>query len=161
TETSSTWAFGIARSPGTTSSGANAMSTQAPSLCGMKRRCVPRCTLGVVVIALFLLASASTLAGGLSPTAKPSRSSASPGPTTTLRTTRLLPRITGATVSPLIASAPVPIRLTAARAIAQAAATVSTDASDYHPGDAVTVTGTGWQPGETVQLEFTEDPNHD
>lgn len=42
-------------------------------------------------------------------------------------------------------------------------ATVSTDKDDYVPGDTVTVTGTGWEIGETVSLLFHEDvdpPNH-
>jgi uncharacterized repeat protein (TIGR01451 family) len=38
-------------------------------------------------------------------------------------------------------------------------ATVSTDKDDYAPGDTVTVTGTGWEPGETVSLLFHEDAN--
>ena len=37
-------------------------------------------------------------------------------------------------------------------------ATVKTDASDYAPGTMVTITGTGWQPGETVALTFVESP---
>jgi len=36
-------------------------------------------------------------------------------------------------------------------------ATVNTDKDDYQPGDSVIVTGTGWQPGETVSLLFHED----
>ena len=40
-------------------------------------------------------------------------------------------------------------------------ATVSTDKPDYPPFDTVTVSGTGWQPGETVSLLFHETPqNH-
>ena len=38
-------------------------------------------------------------------------------------------------------------------------ATVSTDKEDYTPGDTVTVTGAGWEPGETVSLLFHEDVN--
>ncbi len=38
-------------------------------------------------------------------------------------------------------------------------ATVTTDRDDYTPGDTVTVTGTGWEPGETVSLLFHEDAN--
>ncbi len=38
-------------------------------------------------------------------------------------------------------------------------ATVSTDKDDYAPGDTVTVTGTGWEPGEPVSLLFHEDAN--
>lgn len=37
-------------------------------------------------------------------------------------------------------------------------ATVMTDKYDYQPGDAVIVTGSGWQPGETVSLHFDETP---
>ncbi|MFV7237000.1 hypothetical protein, partial [Flavobacterium sp. ZB4R12] len=37
-------------------------------------------------------------------------------------------------------------------------ATVTTDKSDYAPGETVIVTGTNWQPGETVKLTFTETP---
>jgi hypothetical protein len=36
-------------------------------------------------------------------------------------------------------------------------ATVRTDKEDYQPGDTVTVTGAGWEPGETVSLLFHED----
>jgi hypothetical protein len=36
-------------------------------------------------------------------------------------------------------------------------ATVRTDKEDYQPGDTVTVTGSGWEPGETVSLLFHED----
>src|SRR5437016_12804387 len=37
-------------------------------------------------------------------------------------------------------------------------ATVKTDAADYAPGTTVTITGTGWQPGETVTLSMVESP---
>lgn len=37
-------------------------------------------------------------------------------------------------------------------------ATVMTDQADYAPGTIVTVTGSGWQPGETVTLSFVESP---
>jgi hypothetical protein len=43
-------------------------------------------------------------------------------------------------------------------AMAQSAATVMTDQSDYAPGTIVTITGSGWQPGETVTLQFVESP---
>jgi MBG domain (YGX type)/Galactose oxidase, central domain/Kelch motif len=36
-------------------------------------------------------------------------------------------------------------------------ATVKTDKDDYWPGEPVTVTGSGWQPGETVVLTISED----
>ena len=37
-------------------------------------------------------------------------------------------------------------------------ATVITDQADYAPGTIVTITGSGWQPGETVTLSFVESP---
>ena len=37
-------------------------------------------------------------------------------------------------------------------------ATVTTDKLDYIPGEYVIVTGTGWEPGETVDLDFHETP---
>ncbi len=37
------------------------------------------------------------------------------------------------------------------------AATVTTDKPDYHPGDVVVITGTGWAPGELVDITITED----
>src|SRR5262249_27555460 len=40
-------------------------------------------------------------------------------------------------------------------------ATVKTDAADYAPGSVVTITGTGWQPGETVTLTLVESPDYD
>jgi hypothetical protein len=40
-------------------------------------------------------------------------------------------------------------------------ATVKTDAADYAPGSVVTITGTGWQPGETVTLTLVESPYYD
>jgi hypothetical protein len=38
------------------------------------------------------------------------------------------------------------------------AATITTDYPDYAPGDTVTFTGSGWQPGETVTIALHEDP---
>src|SRR5438094_862912 len=38
------------------------------------------------------------------------------------------------------------------------AATVTTDQPDYHPGQTVTITGSGWEPGETVDMVLQEDP---
>lgn len=38
------------------------------------------------------------------------------------------------------------------------AQTVTTDKDDYQPGQYVIVTGTGWEPGETVLLDFHETP---
>jgi hypothetical protein len=37
-------------------------------------------------------------------------------------------------------------------------ATVKTDKDDYTPGSAVAITGSGWQPGETVTLTLVESP---
>lgn len=37
-------------------------------------------------------------------------------------------------------------------------ATVRTDKADYAPGEIVTITGSGWQPGETVTLSLVELP---
>src|SRR6266849_5951700 len=37
-------------------------------------------------------------------------------------------------------------------------ATVKTDAADYPPGTTVNITGSGWQPGETVTLTLVESP---
>src|SRR3972149_6186875 len=38
------------------------------------------------------------------------------------------------------------------------AASVTTDQADYSADDMVMITGSGWQPGETVTLETVEDP---
>ncbi len=40
-------------------------------------------------------------------------------------------------------------------------ATVKTDASDYPPGTQVNISGSGWQPGETVTLTLVEVPYYD
>src|SRR5262249_12997340 len=40
-------------------------------------------------------------------------------------------------------------------------ATVKTDLADYAPGSIVTITGTGWQTGETVTLTLVESPYYD
>src|SRR5258707_7827673 len=37
-------------------------------------------------------------------------------------------------------------------------ATVKTDAADYPPGTTVNITGSGWQPGETITLMLVESP---
>jgi hypothetical protein len=37
-------------------------------------------------------------------------------------------------------------------------ATIKSDKDDYAPGELALLTGTGWQPGETVRLTFQEDP---
>ena len=46
----------------------------------------------------------------------------------------------------------------AAGAEQYAFATVKTDKDDYAPGENALITGTGWEPGEMVQLIFQEDP---
>ncbi len=46
---------------------------------------------------------------------------------------------------------------TTAALFASSAATVTTDQTDYHPGETVVITGTGWQPGETVTLNLHRD----
>src|SRR5438876_6784753 len=45
----------------------------------------------------------------------------------------------------------------AALALPASAATVATDKPDYAPGETVTITGSGWEPGETVDLVLHED----
>src|SRR5207249_6562075 len=37
-------------------------------------------------------------------------------------------------------------------------ATIKTDKADYPPGTTVNITGSGWQPGETVTLTLVESP---
>src|SRR5438093_4259914 len=49
----------------------------------------------------------------------------------------------------------------AALAVPASAATVATDKPDYAPGQTVTITGSGWEPGETVVLVLHEDPEID
>src|SRR5438552_15174903 len=46
----------------------------------------------------------------------------------------------------------------AALALPASAATVATDKPDYAPGQTVVITGSGWEPGETVVLVLHEDP---
>src|SRR5690348_3662708 len=46
----------------------------------------------------------------------------------------------------------------AVQVAAAQSATVMTDQADYAPGTIVTITGSGWQPGETVTLSFVESP---
>src|SRR5438046_683137 len=49
----------------------------------------------------------------------------------------------------------------APRALRASAATVATDKADYAPGENVVITGSGWEPGETVVLILHEDPELD
>src|SRR2546430_1847098 len=46
----------------------------------------------------------------------------------------------------------------AALALPASAATVASDKPDYAPGQTVVITGSGWEPGETVNLVLYEDP---
>src|SRR5438876_5009495 len=46
-------------------------------------------------------------------------------------------------------------------ALPASAATVATDKADYAPGENVVITGSGWEPGETVVLILHEDPELD
>jgi hypothetical protein len=48
---------------------------------------------------------------------------------------------------------------TSAALYTSSTATVTTDKTDYHPGETVLITGTGWQPGETVSLNIHRDTN--
>ena len=41
---------------------------------------------------------------------------------------------------------------------AQAAATITSDLPDYEPGQTVTLTGSGWTPGETVTIVLHRQP---
>src|SRR5215470_10134110 len=75
---------------------------------------------------------------------------------------QLLPAFRGA-VSSLdrVQASPKAAVSISAHAMAIQAATgpsVQTDRSDYYPGQIVTITGSGWQPGETVDLALQEDP---
>ena len=45
-----------------------------------------------------------------------------------------------------------------APALAASGATVTTDKTDYQPGETVVISGSGWAAGETVSLTLTEDP---
>src|SRR6266516_2632709 len=49
----------------------------------------------------------------------------------------------------------------AALALPASAATVATDKADYHSGENVVITGSGWEPGETVVLILREEPQLD
>lgn len=49
------------------------------------------------------------------------------------------------------------ITLTSVNVFSQTA-TIATDQPDYAPGSTVIISGTGWQPGETVTLQVIHDP---
>jgi len=68
-------------------------------------------------------------------------------------------RALASTTAPFAVALLVAIAL-AGTAMAQSA-TVMTDRADYAPGEIVTITGTGWQAGETVTLQFVESPLFD
>ena len=102
----------------------------------MTNRNALKCTLGVVVAALLLAVTWSTTAA------------------------RFSAWTTNSAVK-LNAPAAAPKTLMALHPLMQSAATVATDKSDYHPGETVTVTGSGWAAGETVTLSFAETPNLD
>src|SRR3989442_253576 len=53
------------------------------------------------------------------------------------------------------------VGLLAPLALPASAATVATDKADYAPGEAVVITGSGWEPGETVVLILHEEPQLD
>ena len=94
-------------------------------------RNAPKCILGVVVVAVFFALTWSTTAARLSITN------------------------TSTAVKPKTAVAPRSVNLTSVRGAALTA-TVSTNYADYQPGDIVVITGSGWQPGETVTLKIDE-----
>ncbi len=50
------------------------------------------------------------------------------------------------------------LALASQRAAVAQTATVITDQADYAPGTIVTITGSGWRPGETVTLNLVETP---
>ena len=50
------------------------------------------------------------------------------------------------------------VLLTSAGEAGAVIATIRTDREDYPPGDTVIVTGSGWEPGETVYMLLHEDP---
>lgn len=50
--------------------------------------------------------------------------------------------------------------LSSAFVLDSSAAIVTTDQLDYAPGTVVTITGKGWQPGETVTMGLYEEPNN-
>src|SRR5215831_14298302 len=97
-----------------------------------------KCILGGLVVALFTFVTWRTEAA---------------------RTSALT--ATGSAVKVNPTAAPNITHLAPRRLLAQAAPTVATDKSDYPPGSTVTVTGSGWAPGETVVLTFAESPDND
>src|SRR5438876_4182107 len=50
------------------------------------------------------------------------------------------------------------ISLIAMPLLSDSGATLSTDKTDYAPGEPVTFTGAGWQPGESVTIALSEQP---
>src|SRR5207245_6942425 len=68
----------------------------------------------------------------------------------------LMSRALASTTASLVAALLLVLAL-GGTAMAQSA-TVMTDQADYAPGSIVTITGSGWQPGETVTLQLVESP---
>src|SRR5207253_4388984 len=68
----------------------------------------------------------------------------------------LMKRALASTTAPFAAAFLLALAL-GGTAMAQSA-TVMTDQADYAPGTIVTITGSGWQPGETVTLTLVESP---
>lgn len=66
-----------------------------------------------------------------------------------------LPGMAAALVTGGISSAGTTLMST--MSLSSSAATVTTDKTDYQPGDIVIITGTNWLPGETVQLRLHRD----
>jgi len=58
----------------------------------------------------------------------------------------------------LLASLFVPILFSLTSSFAFAQATLTSDKPDYQPGDTLRLSGSGWQPGETVSFHFVETP---
>src|SRR5262245_50108924 len=103
----------------------------------MRHRSILKCTLGSALAALLLTIGWSTMAA---------RSSALNHSGTAVKTNTAAPKAT---------------RRLARGVQPQSTATVKTDVNSYPPGATVTVTGSGWQAGETVTLTFVEDPQND
>lgn len=64
------------------------------------------------------------------------------------------------TLTALLAAAATAVPATEAAAAAASDATVTTDKTDYQPGETVVISGSGWAAGETVSLTLKEDPAH-
>jgi uncharacterized repeat protein (TIGR01451 family) len=58
-------------------------------------------------------------------------------------------------------SAPNSLALDSGVLVASSPATITTDQTDYAPGQIVTISGQGWQPGETASIQIHEQPQSD